>query len=208
MSAFRPLPARPDLAFERKQAKALLRRLRAGDPDALARARARHPDLDAARAKLADAQLVVAREYGFASWPRLVRWFGDVDRRQRGRHAETPHRPEFYESTVRGWLGLHRERRAWVGRALAAYVPRFHGLRVADVFDAAITEDDVRLAVARQHGAPSWEVLMERAAAAAERPRPDEWAVDPLERAQRALAALDLDALRRVAEAHPELLRP
>ena len=43
MSALRPLPARPNLEFERKEAKALLRRLRAGDPEALERARARHP---------------------------------------------------------------------------------------------------------------------------------------------------------------------
>jgi hypothetical protein len=30
--------------------------------------------------QLADAQLVIAREYGFTSWPKLVRYFGDVDR--------------------------------------------------------------------------------------------------------------------------------
>ena len=75
----RPLPARPSLEFERKQAKALLRQLRAGNPDALARARAQHPSLGN-DIKLADAQLVIAREYDFASWPRLVQYFGDVSR--------------------------------------------------------------------------------------------------------------------------------
>jgi hypothetical protein len=40
MSALRPLPAQPNLEFERKEAKALLRRLRAGDAAALERARA------------------------------------------------------------------------------------------------------------------------------------------------------------------------
>ena len=55
--ALRALPARPSLEFERKEAKALLRRLRAGDPDAVARARVRHPRFDAAHARLADAQL-------------------------------------------------------------------------------------------------------------------------------------------------------
>src|SRR5437763_8784130 len=48
--ALRALPARPSLEFERKEAKALLRRLRAGDPDAVARARVRHPRFDAAHA--------------------------------------------------------------------------------------------------------------------------------------------------------------
>ena len=65
MSALRPLPPRPSLEFEHKEAKALLRRLRAGDPDSLARAHARHPEIDTtppASIRLADAQLVVARE--------------------------------------------------------------------------------------------------------------------------------------------------
>jgi len=66
-------------SFERKEATALLRRLRAGDSAALARARARHPTIDAALVardvRLADAQVVIAREYGFTSWPRLVHYF-------------------------------------------------------------------------------------------------------------------------------------
>jgi hypothetical protein len=89
MSELRPLPPRPNLEFEHKEAKALLRRLRSGDPEALERARARHPDIDASinassplNVKLADAQLVIAREYGFASWPKLVRYFGDVERQR------------------------------------------------------------------------------------------------------------------------------
>src|SRR5687768_17724993 len=119
MSALRPLPPRPSLEFEHKEAKALLRRLRAGDPEALARARARHSAIDAsapARIRLADAQLVIAREYGFTSWPRLVRYFGDVDR-QRYSHRSI-HRRDFYDSMVRGLLVEHRDRRTWeIGRA-------------------------------------------------------------------------------------------
>ena len=213
MSApLRPLPARPSLAFERKEAKALLRRLRAGDPDALARARARHPAIDPSapeRVRLADAQLVLAREYGFASWPRLVRYFGDVERQRHG-NAQIHGQPEFYEASAREWLSAHRERRARVAlRALAAYVPRFYGMRVEDVAAATVTEDDVRLAMARQHGCPSWDVLLERAtAAAAQRRTSGEWDVQPMERAARAIAAADLGALRRAVEAQPELLHP
>ena len=49
----------------RKQAKELVRAARAGDAEALARLEGREPIL-------ARAQLVVAREHGYASWPALV----------------------------------------------------------------------------------------------------------------------------------------
>jgi hypothetical protein len=69
----RPIPACPSLEFDRKQAKALLDALHRGDADAALRFRAHHPrfgPLGTGRgAALHDAQLVIAREYGFASWP-------------------------------------------------------------------------------------------------------------------------------------------
>jgi hypothetical protein len=69
----RLLPVRPDLNQLRHQAKDLLRALRAGDADAIAQLGEHHPEpLDPARAKLADAQLIVARSYGAPSWPRVV----------------------------------------------------------------------------------------------------------------------------------------
>ena len=85
MSALRPLPPRPSLEFEHKEAKALLRRLRADDPESRARARAQHPSIGSRpeRIRLADA-LVIAREYGFANCSRLVHWFGDVERQRHG----------------------------------------------------------------------------------------------------------------------------
>src|SRR5262249_23966372 len=75
----RQLPARPNLEQLRKQAKTLLKRLQAADSDALARIRESHPhgrklsdeQIAASTFTLADAQLVTAIEYGFASWPRL-----------------------------------------------------------------------------------------------------------------------------------------
>lgn len=72
----RSLPVHPSLESDRKRAKALLKRWRAGDPEALARAREHHPllrrrETAAHQPTLSDAQLVVAREYGLASWPRL-----------------------------------------------------------------------------------------------------------------------------------------
>ena len=60
------LPARPDLAQLRRQAKDLLRAAKRDDPAARKRMRA-VSDLPS----LAVAQLAIAREYGFASWIRL-----------------------------------------------------------------------------------------------------------------------------------------
>ena len=60
------LPARPDLAQLRRQAKELLASARQGDDEAFARVRAVSDQLI-----LASAQLAVAREYGFPSWAKL-----------------------------------------------------------------------------------------------------------------------------------------
>src|SRR5215472_2611328 len=66
------LPARPSLESLRKQAKTLARGITAGDTGAIDRARAHLP-----QAKLPlsqrDAQLVLAREYGFPGWQDLLK---------------------------------------------------------------------------------------------------------------------------------------
>jgi predicted enzyme related to lactoylglutathione lyase len=59
------LPARPSIAQLRKRAKERLASLRTAEPST----------------KLADAQLVVAREHGFDSWPKLVDHVSRVDPR-------------------------------------------------------------------------------------------------------------------------------
>ena len=66
-------PTQPSLGHFRKQAKQLLRDLRAGETDAAARASRVHPRWSsvAGNFSLHDAQLVVAREFGFSSWRRL-----------------------------------------------------------------------------------------------------------------------------------------
>lgn len=72
-------PVRPSLEQLKKQAKELLKSHKSGDPDGLRRIQEKHPDwgncsaeeLRAGRFSLGDAQLVIAREYGCASWPKL-----------------------------------------------------------------------------------------------------------------------------------------
>jgi ankyrin repeat protein len=73
------LPPNPNLEYEKKQAKALLKAYRAGDAAALERVSTFHPQLQNAvekrippdQFKLSDAQLIIAREYGLSSWPQL-----------------------------------------------------------------------------------------------------------------------------------------
>jgi len=60
------LPAKPSLDHLRRQARDLLRAAQGGDAAAAGRIRTVSDALT-----LANAQLAVAREYGFASWPRL-----------------------------------------------------------------------------------------------------------------------------------------
>lgn len=61
------LPERPDLGQLKKQAKDLLNDIRAQRPEALARV----PQNELAGFALADAQRILAREYGFPSWAKL-----------------------------------------------------------------------------------------------------------------------------------------
>ncbi len=172
MSAIRPLPARFSLEFEKKAAKAFLRRLHNGDAEALARLRGTIGAIGRAPAdlKLADAQLVIAREYGFASWPRLVRYFEDAER-QSFRIGESgvidgiDHLEQQAQSHLRG---LARQHRATV-RMFAAYVPRFYAAPLEEVVAAQATPDEARLVVARSHGFPSWQVLVAEAAALKQR---------------------------------------
>ncbi|GIJ73113.1 ankyrin repeat domain-containing protein [Virgisporangium ochraceum] len=72
------LPDHPDIDSFRRQARALQRDARASEPDAIARVVRHMKDAAPDGLKLTAAQFVVAREYGFASWPRLVRYLETV----------------------------------------------------------------------------------------------------------------------------------
>ena len=88
------LPAKPSLDHLRRQARDLLRAAQAGDTKAAGRIRAVSDVLT-----LANAQLAVAREYGFASWTRLR---DEVAARTAGlaRQAEA-----FCEASIRDGAG-------------------------------------------------------------------------------------------------------
>jgi ankyrin repeat protein len=75
----RDLPSRPHLDVPKREARALLKAWRAGAEEALERVRHRHRKfrdadataISAGKFLLNDAQLVIAREYGFSNWAEL-----------------------------------------------------------------------------------------------------------------------------------------
>src|SRR5215831_11419915 len=71
MTASKSLPARPSLESLRKQAKKLTRDIADGDAAALARARAHLPNVRSPLTQR-NAQLVIAREYGYPGWQDLT----------------------------------------------------------------------------------------------------------------------------------------
>ena len=87
----RYLPPQSSLRQLKNQAKDLCKAYQAHDPEALRRFRETHPQhhgssdsrLLEAGLTLQDAQLVVAREYGFDSWPKLAAAAGDPTARPR-----------------------------------------------------------------------------------------------------------------------------
>ena len=71
----RALPDKPNLNQLKKQAKDLLKAFQAGEPTAIDEVRAHYPHPISRPQghvlQLSDAQLVLARAYGFDSWPKL-----------------------------------------------------------------------------------------------------------------------------------------
>ena len=93
------LPPRPSLDQLRRRAKELRDAARSGNPAALARITAHTPAARAGTVTLAAAQLAIAREHGYPSWPQLV---AEVQARtaELGQRVE-----EFLVASIRDWTG-------------------------------------------------------------------------------------------------------
>ncbi len=214
MSSIRPLPAHPSIEFDRKQSKALLSALRSGDPGALERAGAqlarsgtRHPN----EWTLADAQRVIAREYGLPTWPRLVAYLADLDRQRNApRHNRVDEPNEQLERRARSVLRRHASRDEYIARDMAQYLPHCYGKDFAEIFATAITLDDARLVVARQYRCASWDALLQHVAATTQWQDQRRWEASdsPMQCARAAIRTSDVVALSAVLDAHPDLVTP
>jgi hypothetical protein len=97
----RTLPPNPSLEQLKHQAKELLKSWRALDPLALLLLEQYLPER-AMATRLADAQLVIAREHGFASWPKLKRQIETLAaRRADALPSNTPQRESRYKLRIR-----------------------------------------------------------------------------------------------------------
>ena len=100
------LPGRPDLDQLRRQARELLRAAAANDAEALHRIRA-----VSQRQTLSAAQLAIAREHGFASWPKLR-----AEVLRQGAETDAGSQVDADPVTPKSW----QEMREWCARLLQA----------------------------------------------------------------------------------------
>jgi ankyrin repeat protein len=157
----RVLPASPSLEQQKKQARELLRAAQAAESSALRRFREHHPRFDGSGSlALADAQLVMAREYGFASWPKLKAFIDQVVR-------PGPTRPYvldgvWYDQRARGLVEMHRGALPNALAQIRAWHPTFAKASDAEIAASAFTQDDARLVYAHQHGARDWDDFLDQ----------------------------------------------
>ncbi|HET6505570.1 MAG TPA: ankyrin repeat domain-containing protein [Baekduia sp.] len=171
----------PSLDDLHREARLLERAHRKGDPAAFERVAPWRPDARKAL-KDAGAQMVVAREHGFASWAKLREWV----ERHPGEYAFHTDM-EYYEGRATGLLESARD-----GTPSAAAGFEAEGVE--------LDEAGARTVVARRHGFPSWSSLGRHARALDE-------SGDPFRRAYVALEAGDVDGVRAILERFPELAR-
>ena len=156
-----------NLEQQKKQARELLLAIRSGNAESLSRLRRHHTrwaasDENTLRqlVSLHDAQFALAREQGFASWPKLKAY---AEPSSRSRHTR------LFVADV-AWItdrvhGLLRTRESAGPAALEQireWHPRFAGSTDEEIRQAPFTEDDARLVYAREHGFETWEDLTGR----------------------------------------------
>lgn len=141
------LPVRPNLEQYRKQAKELVQQCRLQNPEALSRLRQYHPDYGAGpiqahhRITLTDAQLVLAREHGYPSWPKFAAHIESV----RIAHAVTslsdPAAAFLIAATVPR-VGSHKTDNVQEAEAILAAYPE---VQHANIYTAAVLGDATAL---------------------------------------------------------------
>jgi ankyrin repeat protein len=175
------LPAAPSLEQLRKQAKELVRERRGG-PEPL---------------RLSEAQLALAREYGFPSWPRLKAYVERVRSNGPGLAHAFVDEIGYYEDRAEGLRSVVAS-----GLPSGLAIVRAHHPALAEASDAeirAMSPADARLVLAREHGFASWAAFRRHIADLAD-------SAEPFRRAFKAIQARDLTALRTLLDRYPGLV--
>jgi hypothetical protein len=168
-----PLPKNPSLENLRKQAKSLRKAVLANDSNALARVQDFHPLADEASKNfsLTDAQLVIARSHGFASWARLKQYLDVL-----ARHSFMPPAPaaesdseppadRFIRLACLNYLADHSERRQQASRIFEQHpeIARENIYTAATVGDVQTVRQTLRTnpSLVNTRGGPyNWEPLL------------------------------------------------
>ena len=199
-----------NLEQQKKQARELLRAIRSGNAEAVARLRRGHTrwatsDEGMVRqlVSLHDAQFVLARENGFTSWPKLKAY---AERSSRSRHTR------IFVADV-AWLtgrvdGLLRTRDSAGPAALEQireWHPSFYDRTDEEIRQAPFTEEDARLVYAREHGFETWGELIGRVSLLASDPATA--ATEPFLAAFGALQCGDVAGFEAALRTNPRLAR-
>jgi hypothetical protein len=168
------LPAQPSLEQLRKQAKELLRAYRAGDVAAVARLAAVLQRLatsaQTSGVTLADAQFVLAREYGFENWARLIQHVAarnPAERRERYEQlAQDMVAAYAGEATARQRLNDLLPRALDHAQLRELVRQRMSALAALATWTGEFTLAEAQLLVARLYGFESWAKLVESLAQA------------------------------------------
>ena len=208
----RALPAVTNLEQQRKQARELLDAAHRGDPDALRRFREHHPQLgtlqgdasSASELSLHHAQLVIAREYGFASWPKLK---AHIEATLGVRHTRLIERERtYYDARALGLLEVLADGAASTIEQVRSWHPAFMHASDDAIRSAAdsgsFTLDDARLVYAREHGFSTWQHLAQHLS----RVKQGEVG-DPFMQVVEAGKRLDFRRVLELLRAHPDLVR-
>jgi ankyrin repeat protein len=198
-----------NLDQQKKQARELLRAIRAGNEEALSRLRRHHgrwKTSDEATVRqlvaLHDAQLVLAREQGFASWPKLKAY---ADPSSRSRHTRLfVADVAWITDRVRGLLRTRQSAGPAALEQIREWHPGFADRTDEQIRQAPFTEDDARLVYAREHGFETWDDLKSRVTLLAA--RTDTASTEPFMAAFGALESGDGAAFEALLRANPRLV--
>jgi ankyrin repeat protein len=199
-----------NLEQQKKQARELLRAIRAGNAGALGRLRAHHirwADVDDTVVRrdmaLHDAQLVVAREQGFASWTKLKAY---AERSPHARHTRLfVADMQWITGRVHGLLRTWKSAGADALEQIREWHPDFSGCSDQEIRRRPFTEADAKLVYAREHGFDSWAELARRVNMLARDSSAE--ATEPFLAAFRTLQSGDVEELRTLLGRNPRLAR-
>jgi ankyrin repeat protein len=200
-----------NLEQQKKQARDLLRGIRSGNVDSLARLRRNHARwtaLDDSSVRrlvsLHDAQFALAREQGFSSWPKL-KAYAEPDLRS-GQTRLFVADMAWITERVRGLPRVRASDGPEALEQIREWHPRFADRSDEEIRQAPFSEDDARLVYAREHGFETWDDLESRVRVLAANPAAAA-AGEPFMGAFTALQSGDVGRFEALLRSHPRIAR-